>query len=125
MPAGRLAKGATAAKSGRYFSLGGSVALSVVAAHDFVSGSQQTNGRIVLAVDEKLLKCGFEFGEVDGGRVVVLGVVAFEPEHDVGHLVDGTGRKIGASNGRHVDHLSLDWARGEKGCGDRSISKLH
>jgi len=42
-----------------------------------------------------------------------------------GHLVGWARRKIGAGDGRQIDHLSLHRARGKKGCGDRSISKLH
>ena len=41
----------------------------------------------------ELLQRGLELGEVDRGRVIVLGIVAFEPEHDVGHLVGGRAEK--------------------------------
>src|SRR6476619_182707 len=52
----------------------------VVAAHHFVGGGQHPDSGVVLAVEQELLERGLELGEVDGGRVVVLGVVAFQPE---------------------------------------------
>ena len=91
--------------------------LVVVGVDDFVRGGEESDRGVVPAIDEELLERGLELGEIDRGRLVFLGVVALEPEHDVGHLVRGARRKVGAGDGRHVDDLSLCRAHGEKCCG--------
>src|SRR6516162_3129720 len=91
----------------------------LLARQDRLGCRHQTDRRVLGAIVRDLIGLGLHLGEIDHGRIVVLGVIAGQPHHDREHLVLFLRAEILAGDGRHIDDLGGCGRHSRHGRGDQ------